>query len=166
MLALGIRLRHELIILGWPVAVEMTRDMDVTASLSERGCLTDKWQSDVILHLHVNASPVPRAFGAEVYYWPGNERGHEISQTIINAVPARLRFGRMTKPAVEPQSAEDEYLGRVRNVMEPHAGTSCLVEVGYASNVQNLDALLSLDVQRQIIVMLLAGVARAIELYR
>jgi N-acetylmuramoyl-L-alanine amidase len=144
-----------------PFDVMLTRAAAEPTSLEERGNRTNIWQADFCLHLHVNAAPGNRhQHGAEAYYWPGNAIGREVSDAILRAMPPPLHVGRMATSVGDKPGSQDDWLKNARAVMEPHACPSALIEIGYSTNLVDLDTMLDPAAQSAICSALLCGVLR------
>ena len=77
------------------VQVVQTRTRDVDVPLGARAALAQRTGADALVSLHLNASPNPLAFGAEV--WHGQvgdaERHAELAATLLDALAPALRAG-------------------------------------------------------------------------
>jgi N-acetylmuramoyl-L-alanine amidase len=161
---------HELHIavlqLGWPVTCSLTRVSDETVSLGQRGRRSADAKADLCVHIHVDSNADQSMHGLRTYVWPDNERAFKVAAAIGLSAPARLADHPRPIVATDSQMTEDDWLRRARAVMAPHSCDCVLIELGVASNSGDLAALQNMDIQRQITACLLAGIARAIELYR
>jgi len=115
------------------VQVVQTRTRDVDVPLGARTALAQRTGADALVSVHLNASPNPLAFGAEV--WHGQvgdaERHAELAATLLDALAPALRAG----------SGGAAGSGRVRGI---RAGgqlavlrttvPAALVELGYVTN--------------------------------
>ncbi|HSC28982.1 MAG TPA: N-acetylmuramoyl-L-alanine amidase, partial [Vicinamibacterales bacterium] len=91
--------------------VAMARDTDVALKLSERGALSAKFQADLVISIHTNANQSPDPKGLMTFYWPGNEKGQRVAESIAAACPEPLRRRQMAYAATK------EGWPRVRNVL-------------------------------------------------
>ena len=77
------------------VQVVQTRTRDVDVPLGARTALAQRTGADALVSVHLNASPNPLAFGAEV--WHGQvgdaERHAELAATLLDALAPALRAG-------------------------------------------------------------------------
>ena len=146
---------------GEPFEVQLLRlAVDEAVNLDERGRRSEAFGAELILHLHVNWNNRSDVHGCEAYYWPGNLVGQEVGDSVLRAMSDVLRHpSRVAMAARDTSAPEDDWLRNARAVMEPHAATSCLVELGYCSSPRDLRALLSPAVQSAICAALMVGVA-------
>ncbi len=141
----------------------ITRYRDTTVSLGHRGRLTR--DADFVLSIHVNASPVPQARGMTCYYWPGNEVGKAVAQSILDASPITLRSGLSPIPAYnDPEDSSDNWIEAPKAVLKVHVPTAVLVEVGFATNYRDREFLLSTVGRASVVSSLRQGICRALEL--
>lgn len=121
--------------------VAMARDDDRALRLSERGALSAKFQADLVISIHTNSNGSPDPRGLMTFYWPGNEKGQRVAESIAVACPESL------KRRQAAYAATKEGWPRVRNVLTVHTATAVLVEVGFASNPKDRALLLDPGVQ-------------------
>ena len=118
---------------GLPVAAELTRYEDEQLSLATRAQLAQKHGADLVIAIHVNAHAESAVHGADVFRWRLDPRAAEVGQTIADAMPKRLRTGRMHTVSQYPH-----WTNRAYNVLEPHyllhGKPALLVELCYATN--------------------------------
>lgn len=108
------------------IAPVLLRETDEHLSLSERGGLSMKHDSDLVVSIHVNAFD-GKSHGLLCFYWPGNRRTRDVADTISEAAPRPLR-----RPLMRGYPAEGDSWPRVHNVMRYHAADALLVECGFA----------------------------------
>lgn len=134
--------------------------VDEVVSLEERGRRSRDGGADLVVSLHVDASESKTLRCASGYYWPSNLTGQQVVQTVIRCMPHPL-FRKMGYGAFAArQCARDQWLQRSRNVIEQHAATAVLIELGFCTNETDLTALLDPTTQTGIILALTAGVLR------
>lgn len=146
-----------------PFRVSMLRGLDTDMSLHDRGITSRELGADLVLSVHVNANDSPRAHGTQCYYWPGNAIGKQVAETISRSVPESLYrlIDRAIEAKDDPTTKADDWIQRPRHVLEPHAATAVLVEVGFLSNLEDAKALLNPAVQHGLAVACEAGLAEA-----
>lgn len=127
---------------------------DEVVKVSERARRAEDFGADLVLCVHVDSSPTDVS-GASVIHWPGNRVGALVGSQIAHSWPAILRRTSKTYPAYDdgPQAWP-----RARNVLQCYPQTAVLVECGYASNKNDVDALVEETVQVQIIGALMQGI--------
>lgn len=159
-LTLARQLRQGLLGLGWPIAVEMTREDDSDLSLHARGALAEKYGADLVLSLHVNSNPEPAVNGGMTFHWPGDEIGRNVAETIARCLPFELRRLRsLSWAATDEKGANDDWLKRARNVIGSFKSTAVLVETAHATNADDRIEILNPGIQRGVVAACIAGVA-------
>ncbi len=115
----------------------LTRWKDETVSFTERARRAHSVDPDLVISLHVNASPSASSHGLQTYYMPDDELARRLAIAIEAQAPTELK---RTKNAVIPASLDgegDDAVLRRYNV------PAVLVEVGFASNNADRAYLLS-----------------------
>lgn len=145
-----------------PFEVTLLRNFDTAMSLKDRGITSKALGADIVLSVHVNAHKKDYMHGAMCFYWPGNSVGRVVADTIARSVPNPLYrgMGRVWEATDDP-TPDDDWLQRPRDVLQPHAATAVLLEVGYCSNPADSVALLDPAVQHGLAVACEAGLAEA-----
>lgn len=159
-LTLARQLRQALLGLGWPIAVEMTREDDSDMSLHARGMLAEKYGADLVLSLHVNSNPEPSINGGMTFHWPGDEIGRNVAETVARCLPFELRRMRaLPWAATDDNGTGDDWLRRARHVIGAFKSTAVLIETAHATNADDRIEILNPGVQRGVIAACIAGVA-------
>lgn len=163
-LDLAKQLQHALLGLGWPVAVELTRDHDEDLSLAARGALAKKHGADLVLSLHVNSSPDPKVSGLMTFCWPGNARMRAVGLAISRCAPDALRRpSTLCWEATDAPGPEDDWLRRSRNVLAAFEAPAVLIEMAHMTNADDRREILDARVQRGVVAACVAGVAQFLE---
>lgn len=116
----------------------LTRCRDYGSSPRERGKISEKNKSDLVLSLHVNTSNNEGVHGAEAYYWSGNDRMIELGLNIVSHMPAQLRSAK-----VIGTRGDVEWMKHAHATLAAHKASTLLIEVGYGTNKQDKEFLLS-----------------------
>jgi N-acetylmuramoyl-L-alanine amidase len=169
------------------VRVLLTRDADLTVPLDDRAALANNNKADLFVSLHANASVRKDASGAEIFYLSAGDVGDEArrSATAGQTLPAlgggtrdvemilwemaQVRY--LSDSAALAGAIEEQFRGRVRLNSRPVqqapfrvlAGANMpavLVEVGFLSNADEEQQLLSDPYQSTIVQGLLDGILR------
>jgi N-acetylmuramoyl-L-alanine amidase len=165
MLATALELRRVLEATG-RYRIALTRTTDRTVSLSDRVAFARKYEADLLIAIHADASRNHHARGASVYVRSGHQTIHLTASSgnaarVANALSA-------PEPQQEPSSAWllytmiEQLADNVRMVVAParaahlyvlgsQAIPSVLLEMGFLSNRQD-EALLSRAAHRRVIV--------------
>ena len=154
------KLRNALDGVGWPILTCMTRMHDDEVSLTRRGQHAKELGSDLVLSLHVNNSPNPRASGLLVFHQKGDRGSAEIAKRIARCAPVHLKHKRPVWAATP-----NDWTRRAFNVLSRYDCPAVLIEMGHASNNSDKDVLLSPSVQDSIVAACLCGVSRFLELH-
>ena len=136
------------------------RHGDYLQSLSTRGELTIQFACELVISIHVNAGP-EKLRGGLCFHWPGSKAGHAVANAIMRAMPhPLLRYGDMSREAIDSRDPNERWLQAPRAVMHPHkdAAVPVLVELGYATNARDVAALHSEAVQRGLMLAISCGV--------
>lgn len=131
-------------------------DEDEVMDIPTRVVRADALEADLVLSIHVDAGPHKGYSGAHAIYWPGNSEGEQVARQIAGAFPPALRRSSKPSPAFET------LWPRARNVLGAYPMTAVLVECGYATNPDDVDALVEDTVQSQIV----GALAQGIRLFR
>ena len=130
----------------------MTRTRDDFMSLSARAAVAPN--TSLIVSVHVNSWWRKSARGADVFHWPGSTKGKRAAEIIALALPEPIRTDRI-------RPASRLWYPRVRNVLRRHKAPAVLVELGFASNPEDREYLLSDQGRREIVAGLCAGIVAA-----
>lgn len=151
-LELAYLLRQALLGAGHPTA--LTRLDDDNRLFTERAWTALGHKADICLSLHVNANVDPKATGMRAYYMPGIGEAKRLAALTLKHAPGPLRprfFVRSPIKASLDGLGDDAVL---RRYLMPAA----LVEVGFASNPQDLTYLLSSEGKAAIVAGLVVAV--------
>ena len=169
------------------IRVLLTRDGDQTVPLDDRAALANNNKADLFISLHANASVRKDASGAEIFYLSADETGDEARRTastrqLLPALGGGTRDIEMilwdmaqrrylSDSATLAGAIEEQFRGRVRLNAHPVqqapfrvlAGANMpavLVEMGFLSNADEEQQLLSDTYQNAIVQALLDGILR------
>lgn len=113
----------------------LIRTQDEDMSLYARGQASNEADADFVICVHVNAiENVDELRGRMTFYWPGNSDGKGLAQRLTN--------GSLHTRPVWPVSATG-WRSRAFNVIKYHKATAVVFEMGFATNVNDRDYLLS-----------------------
>lgn len=124
---------------------------DEVVKVSERARRATDAGAELVLSVHVDSWVSPAHRGGTALYWPGNEDGRVIADQIASSMPPALRRSSRGSPA------HHHLWPRARNVLGAYQQTAVLLECGYASNPDDVAALLEPSVQVQIVGALMQG---------
>lgn len=137
--------------------------IDEVVSLAERGHRSAEAGADLVLALHVDSEATGHMRRASGYYWPGNETGALVAETVVRSMPSPLTRSHGGIYAAKDNRV-DKWLLNPRAVIEVHKATAALVECGFASNHRDLMALLDNATQIGINLALMSGIVRFTQL--
>lgn len=159
-LAIALEVRAAVEALRWPVVIELTRTSnDDGLELHERGALAEKFGADFVLSLHVNSSPAGQSQGAMAFIRPGDRLAASIATRIVPCVPDRLF--RVRNQTIETRPSD--WTRRAHNVVSAHRCPSLCLEMGFADDPDDNEALQDEGVRRGLVAAILCGVARLLE---
>jgi N-acetylmuramoyl-L-alanine amidase len=118
---------------------------------------------DFVISLHVNSYFTDQQQGARGFHWPGSKIGESISNAILRAMPPPLLRSIRSIPT-DASRHEDKWLARPRATIVNYPMPAILLEVGFASNPVDLNALLKSSIQFGICTAIFCGVARYAQL--
>jgi N-acetylmuramoyl-L-alanine amidase len=173
------------------VRVLLTREGDQTVPLDDRAALANNNKADLFISLHANASVRKDAIGAEIFYLSADQSGEEARRTASarQSLPtlgggtrdiemilwemAQVRY--LSDSAALAGSIEEQFRGRVRLNAHPVqqapfrvlAGANMpavLVEMGFLTNPDEEQQLLSDTYQSALVQALADGILRFREL--
>jgi N-acetylmuramoyl-L-alanine amidase len=150
--------RSALEVLGWPLAVELTRDDDSDLGLAARGALSKKHGADFVISLHVNSAPGD-AQGAMAFVRPGDRLARAVARHMATSVPDRLF--RANNVIIE--TSPTDWTQRAHNVVSVHGCPAVCFEMGFADDPDDNAALRDPGVRRGLVAAILCGVARLVE---
>lgn len=140
--------------LGWQCGCEMTRQLDDTLSLAERGQRSHELGASLVISLHHNAAE-SGARGMIGFALDSSGPAAEVARAIVDAAPRELR--RKSNDVLTARS--DDWTSRAFNCLSVHRCPALLLEVGFLSNERDRQALQSDAVQCGIVAACLAGIA-------
>lgn len=158
-MTMALEVQRAIQLLGWPVAVELTRDADEDLSLTARGAMSHKLGADLVLSLHVNSAPGD-AQGAIAFVRPGDKMARAIAARIAHSVPDRLFRNNIVIYETAPLP---DWKGRAHNVVSVHEAPAICLELGFADDDDDRAALLDAGVRRGLVAAILCGAAKLIE---
>jgi N-acetylmuramoyl-L-alanine amidase len=122
-------------------------------SVPERASIAAKGKADLVVSLHVDAWKNPATYGGTILYWPTNSVTCAIANQIASSWPPVLRRTRGGSPATKKDYPQAYNVictyGRLDTV---------LCEMGFASNVDDVAAMLEDSVQAMIIGAIKQGI--------
>jgi N-acetylmuramoyl-L-alanine amidase len=133
--------------------VMLIRECDDTLSIGLRGDTADG--CDLVISLHVNellSSPATK--GMMVFHWDGNERTKALAHRICQCSPIGMKHSNPVWPA-----KKTDWTSRTYNVLSMHKADAVLIEMGFASNKSDAEALRSGDRDMEICAAILSGIA-------
>lgn len=150
------------------VKVYQTRTTDVYLSLQDRADIAKKYNADLFISLHANASTSSSASGVEVYYPNGNYISNystSVSYSQTKAVAQKLldgltslglkNLGIKTRNASDYKYADNstaDYYGVIRNCKN-HGIPAVLIEHGFMSNSSDMSNFLSSDAKLKVLAL-------------
>lgn len=132
---------------------------DTKHRVRDRAAIAEKWEADVVLELHVDAAPGSSRGGLTAYHYPYNEYTRAVGGAIMRTAPHELYRHHGT-----PRSAHSMDWPRVHNVLGKYKADAVLVEMGFASNKIDVDALMDENVKERLVAGLYAGILGARDL--
>jgi N-acetylmuramoyl-L-alanine amidase len=154
-LDIALRLRSELQDLGFVVG--MSRDKDVSVSLSQRGKMAGQFKADLFLSIHSNAGPAA-ASGTEVYYSVDLPQTKAIAAKMSKAVADVLGIPDRGARVRESQNYKGEdYYTVIDAAQDAGVPRVFLIEVAFHSNPKE-EALLKQPNIREKVADVLANV--------
>jgi N-acetylmuramoyl-L-alanine amidase len=154
-LDIALRLRSELQDLGFVVG--MSRDKDVSVSLSQRGKMAGQFKADLFLSIHSNAGPAT-ASGTEVYYSVDLPQTKTIAAKMSKAVADVLGIPDRGAKVRESQNYKGEdYYTVIDAAQDAGVPRVFLIEVAFHSNPKE-EALLKQPSFREKVARALADV--------
>lgn len=150
----------------WSVGLEvrLTRDFDKNLGLEEAGQLSKG--AHVVVALHADAAAGPSPQGMWAAYMPDSthaKASEVVAQALTDSAPGELlrRSGAVVQ-ATDLPGAEDDWLGRARNVLRPHNhAPAVLIEAGFLTNDGDRAFLASEAGRRELAVAIIHGLCRA-----
>lgn len=136
-----------------PFRCVFTREEDEYVSLRQRNLRAKRHGSHLVLCIHANSAPDPKAHGLRTFHWPGNTLGLKVADQIVRSAPTPLEPSRLLPTSV----TKDEWR-RAYNVVGSFAATAVLVECGFLTNARDREALRTPDVRRGINLAILSGI--------
>lgn len=154
-LDIALRLRSKLQALGFIVG--MSRDKDVTVSLTQRGKMAGQFKADLFLSIHSNAGS-PVATGTEVYYSVDLPNTKTLAEKMSSAVANALGIPNRGAKVRESQNYKGEdYYTVIDAAQDAGVPRVFLIEVAFHSNPKE-EALLKQPAVREKIARALADV--------
>jgi N-acetylmuramoyl-L-alanine amidase len=113
-------------------------------SVPERAKIATEARADIVVSLHVDASKDRKRQGCTILYWPGNEITRQVAHQISLSFPPVLRtWGE--------RAARERDWPRAARVIGAYQQPTVLVEMGFATNEDDVKALCETIVQVQIV---------------
>jgi len=154
---LAARIRHS----AEPFRPVLIRERnDEVLPLAERGARSHQCAADLVLCVHVNSYTTDQLHGAMAFYWPGDKMGCELGDTWLHATLPPLAVNGRRAIAADPSRPGDEWLRRARAVLEPHEARAVLLELGFASNPTDHEALQDPATQSAMVASVMVMLAR------
>lgn len=153
---------------AWDAA--LSRDQGEDPSIGERDSRGRQLRANWVLSVHSNAGVDadgvvhPDWHGAIVFHCDGNPRTAAVAQEIAAATPRELA-GRGGGAKVVPVVPRDRYWPRVARVLYGYRLDAVLFEAGHQTNPRDAAYLRLLTSTDRLVATLLAGVAKAAQIY-
>ena len=113
------------------------RNNEDTISWARRTEIEKLTDPDFVLCIHTDIAE-HAAQGAMGYWWPGNQTAGLVVQAIVDRAPDRLRRSRYQGFSADPGVS---WLARARNVLGAYKASTALIEMGFLSDPDDLEAL-------------------------
>lgn len=134
------------------IEVILTREDDIDMDLKERTAFANNTEADLFVSLHCNTSEEdPEACGLECYYEKEGEKGKDLAANIMNAAEATGQ--------IETRELRTEMMYVVRFADMP----STLVEMGFMTNVDELETLCSGSYQQVLAEAIAEGILKTLD---
>lgn len=114
------------------------RNNEENLTWARRAEIEDREQPDFVLAIHTDIAE-HQSQGSMAYWWPGNETAARVATTITSRVPERLLRSRYSGFAARSGVS---WLARARNVLGAYEASTALIEMGFMSDDDDLDALM------------------------
>lgn len=111
----------------------LTRDKDIFLELPERANIANKASVDVFISIHCNSADNSQANGIETYHYPNSFKGKEYATKVQNALIKGTNLSN--------RGVKEANFAVLRHTSMP----GILIEVGFISNVQEEQLLMSQD---------------------
>lgn len=165
-LALRDRLQNE-----YGLAVVLTRDGDRAVELDDRAAVANAARADLLIAIHLNASPSPTASGSLVYHHSPGGAGRPPAGSAVHFVPwdsAQARFASSSRALAEAIAAELEALpipprgiaDAPLRVLAGAAMPAVQVELGFVTSAQDRQQLVRPEFNEAAARALSAGILR------
>ncbi|MBE3576492.1 MAG: N-acetylmuramoyl-L-alanine amidase [Limnochordales bacterium] len=150
-LALAISLRLAAVLRQSGARVILTRETDVKPEWEERTAPANLNQADALLSIHLNSSPgrVPEPRGVEVYYHSQRPGADQLAQAVLRGLTTVLKV-----PARRLEAWDD------LRVLKGSTVPGVLVEVGYLTNPEEAEKLVTPEYQELIVEGLVTGLSQ------
>jgi N-acetylmuramoyl-L-alanine amidase len=138
-LDIGMRIRDKLPLLVPEAEFFLTRTSDVSLSQEDRGKISREKKSDLVISMHINnirPGGTPQN-GAIAFYYPGNEIGKKVAQSIVNNMPIKLQRKRFEVFATVGKRGSDFWSRGAWIITRVHECTTVLVEFGFVQDDYN-----------------------------
>ena len=151
---------HAIDSFDWPLECELTRDDDEGLTLQQRGEFSAAHEAGLVISVHHNAAADNAAHGLLCFCRDDSEVGYEVARKIMSCAPEPLRRTNAT-PIV---CSDRDWTKRAYNVLRVHEAPAVLVECGFLTSEVDRLALHSDATQAGLVVAVMAGVARYLQL--
>lgn len=102
---------------------KLSRDKDITLSLSARTNASNKWGADTLVSLHCNSYKYKNAHGLEILYMSAN--GKKLAEYILEELKKEGLYTKLRDGGVKYQNL---------HMNRESKATSCLLEMGFITN--------------------------------
>jgi N-acetylmuramoyl-L-alanine amidase len=131
------------------------REQDEDPAFAIRSERAKEFRSDLVLSLHVNANDSHDVFGAMAFHNHDDVIGEEVANAILRAYPVPIY-----RSARRSITVNDQEWRRAANVIKQYTCPVALIELGFLTNANDLQALNKTAVQFGISQALLCGCLR------
>lgn len=150
-----------------PIQLSYIRHSDDSLSQKERGQISKDFKADLVISIHVNASPNPHASGMQTYHLPGQDDMAVIGETILRSyLPFETQRTKSIVAYDDPINYIDNWKKNAIAILTAHEAPTLLVECGFATNEKDRAFLLTDSGQMWIANSIRAGILHYYHLWR
>lgn len=154
-LEISLKLRDSLILFGYNVLLTRDKDIDYSNNsnkkkkedLNTRIKMIKESNCDLFISIHLNSSNNESYKGSQVFYTNNNSNNEIISKSLQDSLKSNLKNTHRNHLLIK-----NIYL--LDNLYQP----GCLVEVGFLSNKEERELLLTKDYQNKLVLSIVEGI--------